>query len=98
MEPHAQSGLRRDGLTAQDVIGIIKEAKRAGITSFSLGELQFSFEGNPKVKKRIGKENSEFQRQNLEQEELRLKQEQLDHLRIADPEAYEQMIAEDDMV
>ncbi len=85
-------------LTASDVIKIIRECRRQGISEFSLGELKLSFGPKPTPEPEVAPQNPpnpELEKELLQQRELELKQAQLDALRLNDPYAYEQLMCLD---
>lgn len=86
-------------MSADDVVKIIEVAARRKITDFRLGELQFSFQPREQVElaPRPAPEDPAIAQENLVANEIAVKDEQLAFLRLADPAAYEQMIAEEQL-
>lgn len=85
-------------MTAAEVIELIKAAQSSGIIDFRLGELQFKFgvdHAAPAVQ--LAVEDPRITQENLERNELEVKDVALENLRLADPLAYEQMIVEDQL-
>lgn len=78
-------------LTASEIIKIIKQAKRLGVSHFQLGELKLRFGDAAQ----IVKANPENEISAREEHENEIKSEQLENLRLSDPFTYEQMMCND---
>lgn len=82
------------GMATTEIIELIKACKELGVTQFEGNGLKLEF-GSSVATAVHGYEDPAAEKRNLEEAELRLRQEQLEHLKIEDPYTYEQMIAHD---
>ncbi len=76
-------------MTATDAISIIKAAKENGVGQLKLGELELSFGSTVP----IAVEDPAIKAQNQDSNELKIKAEQLEELRLRDPHLYESIMA-----
>lgn len=89
-------------MTPQEAIEIMKAAKDVGISELRFGELQFVFDAGVIQQRRLedmakaqGVDPEQAVAQHFAQNEYDVRQEELDTLRLTDPEAYERFVAKD---
>lgn len=84
-------------MTTTDIIQVIKACKQSGVRQFEANgvKLEFGPEDAAKDKIVIGIEDEQASERNIDEHEIRIKQEQLDALKIIDPFTYEQILAQD---
>jgi hypothetical protein len=90
-------------LTAADACLIIETSAKAGVTELSFGDLQISFvpkfgQGEEVVSPRMQqeplteKQHIKMTKEQIEAEELRMRQEQMEEMLLSDPLQFEEML------
>lgn len=102
------SNINANFLKSSEICDIIKTCFKAGVTSITLGELQISFHARKEASKTLIDEQSHghvtaipsnlFDEKDLIQtDEIKLKDEYLAELKLSDPFEYESLLASDEL-
>lgn len=78
-------------MTTTEIIDVIKACKEAGVNKFEHAGLKLDFQGMALA----GPADDATQKKLLAEREFRIKEEQLENLRLSDPLAYETLIQYD---
>ncbi len=82
-------------MTSTDIIEVMKACRDLGVRHFEGNGLKLEFGPSADAKPVLGEADPAQSERILSEVELRIKQEQLENLKIEDPFAYEELIAKD---
>lgn len=91
-------------IETNDILRILKECAKLGVTHLKMGELEISFspvEDKADIPKKVREKpklQAQYERESIETQEVTVKQKNLDELLLSDPEEYERLIIEGELV
>lgn len=81
------------GMTATEILEVLKMCRELGVTHFEGNGLKLEF--GQKEAPILGVEDAKASQRSIDETEIRIKQEELENLKLTDPYTYEQIIAHD---
>lgn len=91
-------------IETNDILRILKECAKLGVSHLKMGELEISFspvEMRAEIPKKVREKprlQAQYEKESIETQEVTLKQDKLDELMLSDPEEYERLLSEGELI